>query len=332
MNRFIGFPYQVSLVLSSLLFCRMIHRSSFAAFISGSLILTCSWPILAQHSSIEPTPPTEPTTQTLPNPIENLPEAPKPGNNAAQLETAPTPIPGSPEEAAVAAAAAMKAENASTVATSRPSVAIPITEYASFKASEPVMESEPTEPPIGTETLRSVIDRLKLPLPVPNAHIVVLKSQRRLDLYSGKTLLKSYQVALGKNPNGHKQREGDGRTPEGQFYICTRNGRTSAFHMFLGLSYPALPDAKRAVKNKTITPREFNAIRGRLASRAAPLWETRLGGWVGIHGGSDSSFARKRTQERGGPDWTGGCIAVTDREIEEIYAATKMGTPVLVKP
>ncbi len=184
----------------------------------------------------------------------------------------------------------------------------------------------------GNESIRALAKRLKLTLPLPAANIVVYKKQRRLELRNGSTLIKSYRVALGANPVGHKVRQGDSRTPEGQFYICTRNSTTSAFHIFLGLSYPALPDANRGVTKKQITPREFQMIRNRLASRSAPLWETRLGGWVGIHGGTGQPVAKRIAQKRKRPDWTAGCIALTDREIEEIHAATRMGTPVLVRP
>jgi murein L,D-transpeptidase YafK len=182
------------------------------------------------------------------------------------------------------------------------------------------------------ESLRSLARRLKIALPLAKGRIVVLKSQRRLDLYSGDVLLKSYRVSLGSNPVGRKKQQGDGRTPEGQFYICTRNNKTSLFHIFLGLSYPALPDAKRAVENKAISPREFQAIRQRLASRGAPLWGTRLGGWVGIHGGTDGAFAHRTMKSRKSRDWTAGCVAITNREIDELYVATQIGTPVLIKP
>ncbi|HEX8550066.1 MAG TPA: L,D-transpeptidase [Abditibacteriaceae bacterium] len=182
------------------------------------------------------------------------------------------------------------------------------------------------------ETLREAVQRLNLTLPLPDARVIVWKSQRRLEIWSGKTLVKSYRVALGATPTGHKIRQGDSRTPEGEFFICTRNDQTSAFHIFLGLSYPALPDAKRGLAKKAITEREFMAIRSRLASRGTPLWETRLGGWVGIHGGTGQPFARKQTAKRGSPDWTAGCIALTNKEIEDIHAATKLGTPVSVRP
>lgn len=186
--------------------------------------------------------------------------------------------------------------------------------------------------PFSNEPLSAVARQKKLALPLKDARVVILKSQRRLDLYSGNTLVKSYRVSLGSNPNGHKQRQGDGRTPEGRYFICTRNSTNSAFHVFLGLSYPAAPDAKRAVNNKQISWREYQLINQRLASRSAPLWETRLGGWVGIHGGTDAGFAQKKMRARGSRDWTAGCIALTDRQIEEIHAATKLGTPVDIRP
>jgi hypothetical protein len=193
----------------------------------------------------------------------------------------------------------------------------------------------PSTPVIATaqsESLQALAKRRGLALPLPQARVVIYKAQRRLDLMSGSTLVKSYRVALGQNPVGHKQRQGDSRTPEGRFYICTRNASTSAFHIFLGLSYPALPDAKRAVNNKQITWREYQIINQRLASRGRPPWETKLGGWVGIHGGTDAAFAQKVMAKRGSRDWTAGCIALNNREIEEIYAATKLGTPVDVRP
>lgn len=194
-----------------------------------------------------------------------------------------------------------------------------------------VEEFQISTPPESTP-LREIVKGKGLALPLPAARIVVSKAERRLDLYSGSTLVKSYPVALGRNPVGAKQSQGDGRTPEGRFYICTRNASTSAFHIFLGLSYPGLPDAKRAVNNKQITWREYQIINQRLASRGRPPWETSLGGWVGIHGGTENSYAQNKMKERGTRDWTAGCVALTNREVEEIYSATKLGTPVEIKP
>lgn len=205
-----------------------------------------------------------------------------------------------------------------------------VADTAARRVAKPA--ATPARPvPTANETLRAAAKRLKLPLPLPGGRIVVHKEKRKLEVWSGSTLVKTFRVALGKTPTGHKAKQGDGRTPEGEFFICTRNAETSAFHIFLGLSYPALPDAKRGLQTKAISQREFMDIRNRLASRNVPLWRTRLGGWVGIHGGTGQAFARKQSAERRSPDWTAGCIALTNTEIEEIYAATKMGTPVSVR-
>lgn len=225
-----------------------------------------------------------------------------------------------------------RALDASQPDLSKSATALPASKTAPAVSTAPAPKP-PTVPARSVnQPLRGIAQGKTLTLPLKNARIVVWKSQRRLELFDGNQLVKTYRVALGNQPQGHKQRQGDGRTPEGQYFICTRNAQTSAFHIFLGLSYPALPDATKGVNNKAITWREYQVIRQRLASRSAPLWRTRLGGWVGIHGGSDASFAQRKTRERGSSDWTAGCIALTNAEIREIYAATKMGTPVLVKP
>lgn len=202
-------------------------------------------------------------------------------------------------------------------------------------AAEPLSKPQPQSAPQSappTETMQGAARRLNLALPLPAARVVILKSRRELQVWSADTHVKTYRVALGNKPVGHKAQQGDGRTPEGEFFVCTRNSETSAFHIFLGLSYPALPDAQRGLQSRAISEREFLDIRARLASRSVPLWRTRLGGWVGIHGGTGESFARKQSATRKSKDWTAGCIALTNREIEEIYAATRLGTPVSVRP
>lgn len=129
----------------------------------------------------------------------------------------------------------------------------------------------------------------------------VHKSARTMELMHFDTVLRSFQIQLGRNPVGHKQREGDRRTPEGEYVIDRRNPR-SAFHLSLGISYPNEEDAARAEENG---------------------W--RPGGDIFIHGrGPNHRGARG--------DWTDGCIAVTDREIELIYAMVRDGTPITIYP
>lgn len=130
--------------------------------------------------------------------------------------------------------------------------------------------------------------------------VLVSKSDRKMYLFHNAEVLKEYDVNLGFTPEGHKQFEGDGKTPEGTYYISHRNPK-SEFHLSLGISYPN--DADRA----------FAAENGK-----------RPGGDIFIHGGPN-----KRVTKR---DWTAGCIAVTDRQIETIYSMVKPGTPIIIKP
>lgn len=134
----------------------------------------------------------------------------------------------------------------------------------------------------------------------PVTLVEVHKADRKLYLLSGSTLLKDYDIGLGGDPVGHKQFEGDGKTPEGSYLITHRNGR-SAYHLSLGISYPNEAD------------RAYAKAQGK-----------EPGGDIFIHGAN-----------RFGPsdgDWTAGCIAVSDREIEEIYAMVNPGTKINIFP
>lgn len=161
----------------------------------------------------------------------------------------------------------------------------------------------------------------ELALPVPEARIVVRKKDRRLELYSGERLIKACAITMSRHADqGHKERLGDGCTPEGRYYVCTRNEQ-SRFHLFLGLSYPNAADAARGVERKLIDAAQREAIAAAEAARTRPPWDTKLGGEVGIHGGG--------TQPAG---WTMGCIAVENPDIEELWVATAPGTPVEIGP
>jgi tetratricopeptide (TPR) repeat protein len=135
--------------------------------------------------------------------------------------------------------------------------------------------------------------------------ILIEKSTRRLMLISQGEVLKSYKIALGGNPIGHKERQGDNKTPEGTYVIDARN-RDSRFHLSLRISYPNERDKKRA-KELGVSP----------------------GGDIMIHGIKNgfSSVGDAHT----GVDWTKGCIAVTDQEIEEIDKLAPNGTIVEIR-
>jgi len=136
--------------------------------------------------------------------------------------------------------------------------------------------------------------------------ILILKAQRELQLWAGGKMLKTYKVALGPNAVGRKERQGDGRTPEGHYTIDSRNPY-SHYHKALHVSYPNAEDRRRAAAMH-VDPGGAIMIHGLPAGY----------GWVG-HGHLLH-------------DWTLGCIAVTDEEIEEIWRVVPDGTPVEIRP
>jgi len=136
--------------------------------------------------------------------------------------------------------------------------------------------------------------------------IVVEKSKHTLTLYQAGFPVRTYDVALGKQPTGDKIKIGDNRTPEGLFRIDFKNPQ-SKFHMALHISYPDAAHLQRA-----------NAL------GVAP------GGDIMIHG-LPPAFKSYGAAHRES-DWTEGCIAVTDEEIEEIWRAVPQGAPIQIKP
>lgn len=139
-------------------------------------------------------------------------------------------------------------------------------------------------------------------------NILVEKAARKLYLRQGETVIKEYKIALGPNPVGHKQQEGDGKTPEGQYIISGRNPK-SAYHLSLRISYPDEKD-KATAASKGISP----------------------GGDIMIHGFPNKVPNVLFRVVHAYKDWTAGCIAVTDEEIEEIWALVQDNTPITIKP
>jgi murein L,D-transpeptidase YafK len=136
--------------------------------------------------------------------------------------------------------------------------------------------------------------------------IVIVKSERTLTLMSGGKVLKTYKVALGGDPVGPKVKAGDKKTPEGRYVIDSKNAK-SRFHLALHVSYPNAADRERARK-LGVSP----------------------GGDVEIHG-LESKYARVGSLHRR-VNWTAGCIAVTNPEIDEIWPLVPVGTPVEIRP
>ena len=156
-------------------------------------------------------------------------------------------------------------------------------------------------------------------LPLRAPRIVVKKKARQLLLYSGDELVRTYRVGLGLNPEGDKIREGDRRTPEGKFYIFTKNSK-SAYYLSLGLSYPNAEHAKRGLRDQLITKGQFEEIMRALKAGRRPPQNTALGGEIYIHGNGARS------------DWTWGCVALENEDIRELFNAVSVGTPVIIEP
>jgi len=134
-----------------------------------------------------------------------------------------------------------------------------------------------------------------------------IKSERRLEVLGGDEVLKSYQIALGANPKGHKLQEGDKKTPEGIYTINAKNA-ASRFHKNLGISYPNAADRARA-KARGVSP----------------------GGDIKIHGiPNQFSYMGKAFLKFG--DWTDGCISVMDDEIDELYELVPLNTRIEILP
>lgn len=129
--------------------------------------------------------------------------------------------------------------------------------------------------------------------------IRVFKSTRRMELLRGGKVLRSYRIALGDTPVGHKRQQGDERTPEGDYRITYRNAQ-SRFHLSLRVSYPNQADREQARK-RGVDP----------------------GGDIMIHGSTPPGYTG---------DWTDGCIAVTNAQIEEIWRLVPVGTPIRIDP
>jgi murein L,D-transpeptidase YafK len=148
-------------------------------------------------------------------------------------------------------------------------------------------------------------DAPPLPAGARADHVVVDKSARTLTLLRGGRPLKTYDVSLGGSPAGHKRQEGDERTPEGRYVMDYRNPRSGA-HLSLHVSYPDSADAARA--------------------RAAGVPP---GGMIMVHGIINGLGWLGRLHRL--MDWTDGCIAVTNGEMDEIWRAVPDGTPIEIR-
>lgn len=138
--------------------------------------------------------------------------------------------------------------------------------------------------------------------------ILVEKGKRQLTVYSGGKVLASFKIGLGGAPEGHKQQKGDGRTPEGKYRISYKNPH-SRYHLSLRVSYPNALDRENA-KEKGVSPGSDIMIHG------YPNYVPALAGDILLKG----------------RDWTEGCVAVSNEEIEKLWQIISVGTEIEIKP
>ncbi len=195
-----------------------------------------------------------------------------------------------------------------------------------------------------------------------NYRIVVAKQARLLSLILDGRVERSYAIVLGRNAAADKAVEGDHATPLGEFYICAKNPR-SKFFLSVCISYPNAEDAERGLAAGLITEEEYTGILDAIREKKLPPQHTRLGGEIYIHGhagGWDSSRGGDlRDASNGGPhggdlrdassgglhdsprgdseraapgkDWTRGCIALGNADMQELYDRVVIGTAVSIK-
>jgi murein L,D-transpeptidase YafK len=157
--------------------------------------------------------------------------------------------------------------------------------------------------------------------------ITVVKHSRQLNLLSGRELICTYPIALGRNSGADKSVEGDEATPLGEFYICAKNPR-SRYFLSLCISYPNAEDAARGLAAGLISTAEHAQILDAMKARRMPPQNTRLGGEIYIHGlglgHSDSNS--------GEPQGTRGCIALNNVDMQDLYDRVAIGTSVAIVP
>jgi murein L,D-transpeptidase YafK len=172
---------------------------------------------------------------------------------------------------------------------------------------------------IDTNPDLSTVNKTPLELPLLQPRIEVSKRKRQLVLFSNGKVVRVYRVGLGSNPKDDKRTQGDGCTPEGEFYVCSKNPRSS-YYLSLGLSYPNEEDAERGLRGKLISKAQRDQIMRAIRLRSCPPWNTRLGGEVFIHGNGSAT------------DWTLGCVALDNPNMKELFDVIPKGTPVKIRP
>jgi len=156
----------------------------------------------------------------------------------------------------------------------------------------------------------------------------ISKSEKALLVKKGEVVIQRFDVSLGKGGKGTKQRLGDKKTPIGVYKI-TDFKADSKFYYFMQIDYPNLLDAWYGYKNNIITAREFKQIAFAFKDKQRPPQDTALGGYIGIHGLGEST--NKKLEIHESFNWTEGCIALKNSEINALRQFVSIGTRVTIK-
>jgi murein L,D-transpeptidase YafK len=192
---------------------------------------------------------------------------------------------------------------------------LPAIATALFACSPDTPVAKTTEP---TKTTTEKLNQQPIST-LKNPQIIVHKANRTLQVFDGKTLVRQYPIALGFNPKGTKSREGDGATPEGNYYITHKNPNSN-YYLSLGISYPNAADADRGLKAGLIDKTTHQTILKANQSHSNPPQKTALGGEVFIHGRGSSR------------DWTWGCVALDDGNMKELFSIIPERTLIQIQP
>ncbi len=182
-----------------------------------------------------------------------------------------------------------------------------------------------------------------------NARLLLNKSQRRLELWVKRRMVKAYRVQLGASPVGRKTRRGDQRTPEGQYIICSLT--PAVYCNALWVSYPNAVDAREGLKAGVISQTQYDAIENALKKGDCPPQDTPLGGYIWLHGQLPEHTQEAAQKQKANPsplppglrigdiepssvrefyDWTAGCAALFNPDIRELYDCIAKGTPITI--